>query len=198
VRILSVACREGCLRETPEVTETDQRADLAKDIMRIFNLALLSPLLLTGALAQTTTAAPAPTATLGLTISHAGVRPVVDGSTKFFTGSAKVEQLFPVNAPSRVSGGIVTFAPGARSAWHTHPLGQVLIITAGTGRVQMEGGPIQVVHAGDVVIIPAHVKHWHGAAPDSSMSHIAIQDNLDGDAVDWLEPVTDQQYNGGK
>ena len=77
-------------------------------------------------------------------------------------------------------------------------LGQVLIITAGTGRVQMEGGPIQVVNAGDVVIISAHVKHWHGAAPDSSMSHIAIQDNLDGDAVDWLEPVTDQQYNGGK
>jgi 4-carboxymuconolactone decarboxylase len=109
-----------------------------------------------------------------------------------------VEQLFPVNAPSRVSGGIVTFAPGARSAWHTHPLGQVLIITAGTGRVQIEGGPIQVVHAGDVVIIPAHVKHWHGAPPDYSMSHIAIQDNLNGDAVDWLAPVTDQQYNCGK
>jgi len=178
--------------------ETDHRAGLAKDIMRIFNFALLSPLLLTGALAQTTTATPAPTAATGLTISHAGFRPVVAGSPKFFTGSAEVEQLFPVNAPSRVSGGIVTFAPGARSAWHTHPLGQVLLITAGTGRVQMEGGPIQVVHAGDVVIIPAHVKHWHGAAPDSSMSHIAIQDNLDGDAVDWLEPVTDQQYNGGK
>jgi len=166
--------------------------------MRIFNLALLSPLLLTGALAQTTTATPPPAATAGLTISHAGVRPVVAGSPKFFTGSAKVEQLFPVNPPSRVSGGIVTFAPGVRSAWHTHPLGQVLIITAGTGREQREGGPIQVVHAGDVVIIPAHVKHWHGATPDSSMSHIAIQDNLDGDAVDWLEPVTDQQYNVGK
>ena len=166
--------------------------------MRIFVLALLSPFVMAGAFAQTPTAAPAPDAAKGLTISHAGARSIVDGSPKFFTGSAKVEQLFPVNAPSRVSGGIVTFAPGARSAWHTHPLGQVLIITAGTGRVQMDGGPIQVVHAGDVVIIPAHVKHWHGAAPDSSMSHIAIQDNLDGDAVDWLEPVTDQQYNGGK
>jgi quercetin dioxygenase-like cupin family protein len=166
--------------------------------MRIFVLPLLSQLVMVGAFAQAPTATPTPDANKGLTISHAGVRPVVDGSPKFFTGSAKVEQLFPANAPSRVSGGIVTFAPGARSAWHTHPLGQVLIITAGTGRVQMEGGPIQVVHAGDVVIIPAHVKHWHGAAPDSSMSHIAIQDNLDGDAVDWLEPVTDQQYNGGK
>jgi quercetin dioxygenase-like cupin family protein len=105
--------------------------------MRIFNLALLSPLLLTGAVAQTTAS---PAAAPGLTISHAGARPVVAGSPKFFTGSATVEQLFPVSAPSRVSGGIVTFAPGARTAWHTHPLGQVLIITAGTGRVQMEGG----------------------------------------------------------
>lgn len=166
--------------------------------MKGFALALLSPLILVGAFAQTPAAPPVPDATKGLMISHAGVRPVVDGSSKFFTGSAKVEQLFPANAPSRVSGGIVTFAPGARSAWHTHPLGQVLIITAGTGRVQMEGGPVQVIHTGDVVIIPAHVKHWHGATPDASMSHIAIQDNLDGDAVDWLEPVTDQQYNGGK
>lgn len=164
--------------------------------MRALILAFLSPFVLAGTFAETPTAAP--DASKGLTVSHAGVRPVADGSSKFFTGSVKVEQLFPVNAPSQVSGGIVTFSPGARSAWHTHPLGQVLIITAGTGRVQMEGGPIQVVHAGDVVIIPAHVKHWHGAAPDSSMSHIAIQDNLNGDAVDWLEPVTDQQYNGGK
>ncbi len=166
--------------------------------MRIFNLVLLSPILFTGAMAQTSTTTPPPDPAAGLTVSHAGVRPVVAGPSKFFTGSAKVEQLFPVKAPSRVSGGIVTFAPGARTAWHTHPLGQVLIVTAGTGRVQMDGGPIQVVHAGDVVIIPAHVKHWHGAAPDASMSHIAIQDNLDGDAVDWLEPVTDQQYNGVK
>ena len=109
-----------------------------------------------------------------------------------------VEQLFPVDAPSRVSGGTVTFSPGARTHWHTHPYGQVLLITAGAGRVQMEGGPIQEVHAGDVVRIPAHVKHWHGAAPDSTMTHIAIQDNLDGTAVDWLEPVTQKQYSGGK
>jgi 4-carboxymuconolactone decarboxylase len=152
--------------------------------MRIFNLVLVSPIFFTGVLAQTSTITPPPDHTPGLTISHAGVRPVVAGPSKLFTGSAKVEQLLEVKAPSRVSGGIVTFAHGARTAWHTHPLGQALIITAGTGRVQMDGGPIQVVHAGDVVIIPANVKHWHGAAPDSSMSHIAIQDNLDGDAVD--------------
>ena len=164
--------------------------------MKILFFAVLAPLVLVRGFAQTPVTTP--DTTKGLSISHSGVRPVVDGSPKFFTGSAKVEQLFQANAISRVSAGIVTFSPGARSAWHTHPLGQVLIITAGTGRVQMEGGPIQVVHAGDVVIIPAHVKHWHGAAPDSSMSHIAIQDNLNGDAVGWLEPVTDHQYNGGK
>ena len=164
--------------------------------MKSFLLGVLTSLAFVTGFAQ----APAttPDTTKGFVISHAGIRPVVEGSPKFFTGSAKVEQLFPADAPSRVSAGIVTFSPGARSAWHTHPLGQVLIITAGTGRVQMQGGPIQVVHAGDVVIIPAHVKHWHGAAPDSSMSHIAIQDNLDGNAVDWLEPVTDQQYNSRK
>lgn len=166
--------------------------------MKIISLGLLTLFALPAVWAQAAGETPTPKPTAGLTISHAGVRPVVAGSAKFFTGSATVEQLFPVTAPSQVSGGIVTFAPGARSAWHTHPLGQVLIITAGTGRVQMEGGPIQVVHAGDVVIVPARVKHWHGAAPDSSMSHIAIQDNLNGDAVDWLEPVTDQQYNGSK
>ncbi|SEC42447.1 (R)-mandelonitrile lyase [Terriglobus roseus] len=163
--------------------------------MKKLLLVTLAPLVFVTGFAQS----PAPPdASKSLAISHAGVRPVVDGSPKFFTGTAKVEQLFPASAPSRVSAGIVTFSLGARSAWHTHPFGQVLIITAGTGRVQMEGGPIQVVRAGDVVTIPAHVKHWHGAAPDASMSHIAIQDNLDGNAVDWLEQVTDKQYSGSK
>jgi 4-carboxymuconolactone decarboxylase len=92
----------------------------------------------------------------------------------------------------------VTFSPVGRTNWHTHPFGQVLLITVGSGRVQMDGGSIQEVHAGHVIRIPARVKHWHGAAPDSAMTHIAVQDNLDGSAVDWLEPVTDQQYNGGK
>lgn len=149
------------------------------------------------AYAQNTATAPAD-AHIGLAISRAGSRPVTPGPRNWFSGSVKVEQLFAGDAPSRVSGGIVTFAPGARSAWHTHPCGQILLITAGEGRVQMEGGPIQVVHTGDVVWIPAGVKHWHGAAPDSSMTHIAIQDNQDGVAVNWLGPVTDEQYRGGK
>jgi quercetin dioxygenase-like cupin family protein len=163
--------------------------------MRTIFLTLIASFLLPVAQAQKSAATPDEGG--GLKISRAGSRPMTPGPAKFFTGSAKVEQLFPADARSRVSGGIVTFAPGARSAWHTHPFGQTLLITAGTGRVQMEGGPIQEVHAGDVVFIPPHVKHWYGAAPDSSMTHIAIQDNLDGVAVDWLEPVTDQQYNGG-
>jgi 4-carboxymuconolactone decarboxylase len=137
-------------------------------------------------------------ATAGIAISHAGARPVVAGSAKLFTGSVEVEQLFPADAPALVSAGTVTFAPGARTNWHTHPYGQVLLITAGKGRVQMDGGPVQEVKAGDVVRIPAHVRHWHGASPDSSMTHVAIQDNLNGNAVDWMEPVTDAQYNGGK
>jgi len=143
--------------------------------MRLFDFVLLSQVFITGVMAQTAATTPPQDSASGLTISHSGARPVVAGSSKFFTGSAKVEQLFRANAPSRVSGGVVSFAPGARTAWHTHPLGQTLIITAGTGRVQMDGGPIQVVHAGDVVIIPARVKHWHGAAPDASMSHMLFR-----------------------
>lgn len=134
----------------------------------------------------------------GLVISRAGSRPVTLGSPKFFTGSAQVEELFSADPPSRVSGGIVTFASGSRGAWHTHPFGQILVITAGVGRVQREGGPIQEVHAGDIVRIGPQVKHWHGAAPDAPMTHIAIQDNLDGLAVKWLEHVTDEQYDGRK
>jgi len=164
--------------------------------MQTLKLPILLLLALPAAWSQD--AKPSPAAGDEIVISRAGTRPIVDGSPKFFVGRAKVEQLFPVKTPALVSGGIVTFSPGARSAWHTHPYGQILVITAGTGRVQMWGHPIQTVHAGDVVIIPAHVKHWHGAAPDSSMSHLAIQDNLNGVAVDWLEPVTDAQYNGGK
>jgi 4-carboxymuconolactone decarboxylase len=105
-----------------------------------------------------------------------------------------VDPLFSPHDPSRTSGGLVTFEPGARSAWHTHPFGQILIVTAGAGRVQNWGGPIQEIRPGDVVWIPAGVKHWHGAAPTTGMTHIAIQENLDGKAVEWLEKVSDDQY----
>jgi quercetin dioxygenase-like cupin family protein len=116
------------------------------------------------------------------------------GPGQFFTGAVRVDPLFPVNAPSRVSGALVTFEPGARSAWHTHPVGQLLIVTAGRGLVQQWGGPAEEIRPGDVVRIPPSVKHWHGASPSTGMSHIAIQEALGGRNVDWLEQVSDGQY----
>ena len=106
----------------------------------------------------------------------------------------RIDPLFPVTAPARAAGNAVTFEPGARTAWHTHPLGQVLIITMGCGRVQREGGPIEEIRPGDVVVFAPGEKHWHGAAPTTAMTHIAIQEALDGKAVDWMEKVSDEQY----
>lgn len=117
------------------------------------------------------------------------------GSADYFTGSVRVDTLFKTTAPARTSGGRVTFEPGARTAWHTHPLGQTLIVTAGTGRVQRWGGPVEEIRQGDVVWIPPGQKHWHGAAPDSAMTHFAIAEQLDGKVVQWLEKVSDEQYN---
>ena len=111
-----------------------------------------------------------------------------------FTGSVRVDPLFQATAPSHASGALVTFEPGARTAWHTHTLGQILIVTAGTGRVQRWGDPVEEIHQGDVVWIPPGQKHWHGAAPNSSMAHIGIVEQLDGKAVDWMEKVSDTQY----
>jgi 4-carboxymuconolactone decarboxylase len=117
------------------------------------------------------------------------------GPAQYFTGSVQVQQLFPAHDPSHTSGGKVTFEPGARSAWHTHPLGQILIVTQGTGWVQQWGGPIEEIRKGDVVWIPAGVKHWHGATANTAMTHIAIQEQLNGKAVEWMERVTDEQYS---
>jgi quercetin dioxygenase-like cupin family protein len=142
-------------------------------------------------------AAAAPTAAGGemrIRIARSGSQPPGPGPAEYFSGSVRVEPLFKANAPARASGSLVTFAPGARSAWHTHPLGQTLIVTAGTGRVQQWGGPVEEIRAGDVVSIPPGRKHWHGAAPATSMSHIAVQESLDGKAVEWLEKVSDAQY----
>lgn len=129
-----------------------------------------------------------------LTIARSGSQPSRQGPAENFTGPVRVDPLFQASEPARASGAYVTFAPGARSAWHTHPLGQTLIVTAGVGRVQRWGGPIEEIRPGDVVSIPPGVKHWHGAAPDSSMTHIAIQEQQDGKTVDWLEKVSDAQY----
>ena len=113
---------------------------------------------------------------------------------EYFTGTVRVDRLFEAPEPARVTGASVTFEPGARTAWHTHPLGQTLIVTFGCGRVQREGGPIEEIRAGDIIWFPPGEKHWHGAAPDTAMSHIAIAEARDGKVVDWMEKVSDEQY----
>ncbi|QEL26254.1 cupin domain-containing protein [Bosea sp. F3-2] len=127
-------------------------------------------------------------------VQRAGSQKPSVGAAQNFTGSVRVDGPFKGTAPARVSGGTVTFEPGARTAWHTHPLGQILIVMAGAGLVQHWGGAIQDIHQGDVVWIPPGVKHWHGATPTTGMTHVAISEALDGKTVDWLEHVTDEQY----
>ncbi|MGA0565121.1 (R)-mandelonitrile lyase [Ancylobacter sp. VNQ12] len=127
-------------------------------------------------------------------ISRVGAAPSMKGPEDWFTGTVRIDPLFATEAPGRASGATVTFEPGARTAWHTHPAGQALIVTSGFGRVQREGGPIEEIRPGDVVWFPAGEKHWHGAAPDVAMTHIAIQEAIDGSAVTWMEHVSDTQY----
>lgn len=127
-------------------------------------------------------------------IVRSGARPALQAPAEHFTGSVRVDPLFQAIPPARASGSLITFEPGARTAWHSHPLGQILIVTAGTGRVQRWGDPVEEIHQGDVVWIPPGQKHWHGAAPSSSMAHIGIVEQLDGKAVDWMEKVSDLQY----
>ena len=128
-------------------------------------------------------------------IKRAGSQPSNKGPADWFTGTVRIDPLFQAPAPARVAGATVTFEPGARTAWHTHPLGQTLILTAGAGLVQREGGPVEPIYPGDVVWFPPGEKHWHGATPTSAMTHIAIQEALNGKPVDWMEKVTDEQYN---
>jgi len=128
-------------------------------------------------------------------ITKIGSKPSAKGPQYWFTGSVRIDSLFDANEARRSAAAIVTFEPGARTAWHTHPLGQTLIITAGCGWVQRDGGLIEEVYPGDVVWFEPHEKHWHGATPINGMSHIAIQENLNGKVVDWLEKVSDEQYN---
>lgn len=127
-------------------------------------------------------------------IKRSGSQPSGRGPADYFTGTVRVDPLFDTAAPGRVVGASVTFEPGARTAWHTHPLGQSLMVTAGCGRVQRWGGPIEEIRPGDVITIPAGEKHWHGAAPTTAMTHIAIQERLDGQTAEWLEQVSDAQY----
>jgi quercetin dioxygenase-like cupin family protein len=127
-------------------------------------------------------------------IQRIGSQPSGKGPAEWFTGAVRIDSRFQRSNPARIGGAIVTFEPGARTAWHTHPLGQTLIVTGGAGWVQQRGGPIQDIRPGDVVRIPPGQKHWHGATATTGMTHIAIQEHLDGKPVDWLEMVSDAQY----
>ncbi|MDL2399613.1 (R)-mandelonitrile lyase [Rhizobium mayense] len=127
-------------------------------------------------------------------IKRNGSQPSGKGPADWFTGTVRVDPLFQADGPVRAAGASVTFEPGARTAWHTHPVGQTLVITAGLGRAQREGGPIEEIRPGDVVRFAPGEKHWHGASPTTAMTHVAIQEHLDGKVVDWMEHVSDEQY----
>jgi len=133
---------------------------------------------------------------MDIEIKRSGSLPSNKGPADWFTGSVRVAPLFQAKDPARTAVSNVTFEPGARTAWHTHPLGQTLIVVAGVGLVQREGGPIDEIRAGDVVWFPPGLKHWHGASATTPMTHIAIQEQLNGKVVDWLEQVSDEQYQG--
>jgi quercetin dioxygenase-like cupin family protein len=130
-------------------------------------------------------------------IKRSGAQPSAKGPAEYFTGSVRVDPLIEAPEPARVRAASVTFEPGARSAWHTHPLGQALVVTSGCGYVQSWGGPVRIIRPGDVVWCPPNEKHWHGAAPTTAMTHTALQEALNGRVVEWMEKVTDEQYLAG-
>ena len=166
-------------------------------MIRFATLALSGALLATRFPSVSRAETPDASSPPAITIARRGSQPAQPGPADRFTGPVSVTQLFGAQAPSHVSGGLVTFEPGAHSAWHRHPLGQVLIVTAGIGWVQSWGGPIQEMRPGDVVRIPPNVKHWHGASATASVTHLAVQEELDGKNTDWLEKVSDEQYRPG-
>jgi len=172
--------------------------------MKLLAATVMSLFLLASASAQTnqprTASGPgAPSASSNedsqtISITRSGSQPSAKGSVEYFTGAVRIDSRFQRSDPARVGGGIVTFEPGARTAWHTHPLGQTLIVTAGAGLIQQWGGPIQEMKQGDVVWVPPGVKHWHGATATTGMTHIAIAEALEGKTADWMEKVSDVQY----
>src|SRR3989441_1187021 len=145
---------------------------------------------------QTTTTAIQPKE-LDMEIKRVGTQVSTKGPADWFTGTVRIDPLFRANAPARAAGASVTFEPGARTAWHTHPLGQTLIVVFGAGRVQRWGEPIEEIRPGDVIWFSPGEKHWHGASPTTAMTHIAIQEQLDGKVVEWMEKVSDEQYQAG-
>ena len=131
---------------------------------------------------------------MDIEITRAGSQPSNKGPADWFTGTVRIDPLFQPKESARAAASSVTFEPGARTAWHTHPLGQTLIVTSGFGWAQREGGTVQEIRPGDIVWFPPGLKHWHGATPTTAMTHIAIQENLNGKVVEWLEKVSDEQY----
>jgi quercetin dioxygenase-like cupin family protein len=129
-------------------------------------------------------------------IKRSGSQPTTRPPAEYFTGTVRLDAPFKGTGDARIGGATVTFEPGARTAWHTHPLGQTLLVLSGLGRAQREGGSIEEIRPGDIVWFPPGERHWHGAAPDCAMSHVAIAEALDGRSVDWLEKVTDAEYGG--
>ena len=127
-------------------------------------------------------------------IKRNGTQPSGKGPEEYFSGAVRIDPLFQAPDPARVTGALVTFEPGARTAWHTHPLGQTLIVTSGSGWAQRMGGPVEEIRPGDVIWFPPGEKHWHGATATTGMTHIAVQERLDGKAVEWMEKVTDEEY----
>ncbi len=172
--------------------------------MKLLAATVMSLFLFASAFAQTnqpgTASGPSfsPAASSGnsqtITITRSGSQPSAKGSAEYFIGTVRIDPLFRANDPSRTSGSLVTFEPGARTAWHTHPIGQILIVTVGSGWVQQWGGPIEEIRQGDVVWIPPGLKHWHGATATTAMTHISIVERLDGKTADWMEKVSDTQY----
>ena len=130
-------------------------------------------------------------------IKRNGSQPSARGAADYFIGTVRIDQPFSGSDPARIGGAIVTFEPGARTAWHAHPLGQTLIVTVGCGQVQRDGGPVEEIRPGDIVWIAPHEKHWHGAMPTTAMTHIAIAEALDGKVVDWMEQVSDAEFQAG-
>jgi quercetin dioxygenase-like cupin family protein len=156
--------------------------------------AFVAPAVLRVAGASATATASSQRKVSRMEIKRVGTQPSQKGPADWFTGTVRIDPLFEAAEPGRAAGASVTFEPGARTAWHTHPLGQTLIVTSGCGRAQREGGPIEEIRPGDVVWFPPGEKHWHGAAPTTAMTHIAIQEKLEGRMVEWMEHVTDEQY----
>jgi quercetin dioxygenase-like cupin family protein len=171
----------------------DTKNRLVDDRLLLRALALLA---LTACTSSRATSAGTSTASRDIMITRREAQQTSVGPAQNFTGTARVQRLFLPTSPSRMQGAYVTFEPGAHTAWHTHPAGQILVVTAGSGYVQQWGGPRQDIHEGDVVWTPPDVKHWHGATPTGAMTHMAIVEQLDGKSAEWMEKITDAQYSG--